>query len=89
MKKNKMYYAVINNEDGTSLFGSEKAIINYANMICDVFDEWHKVNDTFVDKIHTINEAIGYLTQKDIIIKELPDLEKKLKNNYVIYIEEE
>lgn len=81
MKKNKMYYAVINNEDGTSLFGSEEAIINYANMLSVEVDEG--------DEVNTINEAIGYLTQKDIIIKELPDLEKKLKNNHVIYIEEE
>lgn len=81
MKKNKKYYAVINNEDGTSFFGSEKAIINYANMLSVEVDEG--------DEVNTINEALDYLTQKDIIIKELPDLEKKLKNDYVIYIEEE
>lgn len=82
-RKQKKYYAVTNNEDGTVFFGSEIAIINYANMIREV-DE-----NASSKKVSSIRGALSYLTQKDVIIKPLNNLMENLKNDCVIYITEE
>lgn len=78
-------YKIKNEEDGTTSIGNESAVIHYANMICDMFDEWHKVKNGSID---TLKVAKDYLMFHKTSVTVLVNCMNKLNNDYVVYIED-